>query len=321
MHLPIICLHIPKTAGTSFRISAEHYFGPWNVVKDYGEKSPATSDEIREAFYEKKDIPLLQSKVSQKKFFTGHFSLAKYREHFPDSPVVTFFRDPVKRVVSEYVHFTTHYGFEGSLREFYRKDQFRNRQAKVLSGVNPVELDFYGLTENYEESLAKFNKRYGTKFPMATLNKGNYEKSSHHATDEEIEEIRLLNQEDERIYQQAVENFDNQDDRIRLAMATVPRYSGYLGGVRNEKVVGWTVDRESDEPARLRITVNGKRKLDHTADIFRADLQRKGIHINGNCGFEIPLGKLGRVSTGDKISVCTQDGSFELPNSPLIVGG
>ncbi len=320
MSLPIICLHIPKTAGTSFRISAEHYFGPWNVVKDYGENSPATSEEIKTAFYEKKDFELLYSKVTQKKFFTGHFSLAKYREHFPDSPVVTFFRDPVKRVISEYVHFTTHYGFEGSLREFYRKDQFRNRQSRVLSGANPIDLDFYGLTENYEESLLKFNQRYSTNFPMANLNRGNYEKDAHRATDEEIEEIQLLNQDDVKLYQQAVEHFDSQDDSVRPALATVPRYSGYLGGVRNEKMIGWTVDRESDKPAKLRVMVNGKRKFDYTADMFRADIQRKGIHINGNCGFEIPLDKLGRVAAGDIISVRTHDGSFELPNSPLIIG-
>jgi len=166
MRLPIICLHIPKTAGTSFRISAEHYFGPWNVVCDYGEKSPATSEEIRTAFYEKKDFDLLRSKVSQKKFFTGHFSLAKYREHFPESPVVTFFRDPVKRV--------------------------RNRQACVLSGVNPIDLDFYGITENYEESLLKFNKRYSTNIPLANLNKGNYGKDAHQATDETVPVRRWL---------------------------------------------------------------------------------------------------------------------------------
>jgi hypothetical protein len=320
MRLPIICLHIPKTAGTSFRISAEHYFGPWNVVSDYGEKSPATSEEVKLAYYQNKDFELLKSKISQKKFFTGHFSLAKYREHFPDSPVVTFFRDPVKRIISEYVHFTTHYGFEGSLREFYRMEQFRNRQARVLSGAEPTDLDFYGLTEKYQESLDKFNLRYSTKFPMAVLNTGKYTSEGHRATEEEIEEIKVLNQDDLRIYQLAVEQFDQQDDSVRPAIATVPRYSGYLGGVRNEKVIGWTVDRQSDQPVTLRITVNGKRGFDHTADTFRADIQRKGIHINGNCGFEIPLGKLGKVASGDQISVCTQDGAFELPNSPLTIG-
>jgi len=320
MRLPIICLHIPKTAGTSFRISAEHYFGPWNVLSDYGENSPATSEDILTAYYQKKDFELLRTKVTQKKFLTGHFSLAKYRDLFPESPVVTFFRDPVKRVISEYVHFTTHYGFEGSLRDFYRKDQFRNRQSRVLSGAKPVDLDFYGLTENYEESLRKFNHRYSTNFPMATLNQGNYKKDSHRATDEEIDEIRLLNQDDLDMYQIAIEQFDIQDDSVRLALATAPRFSGYLGGVRDEKVIGWTVDRQSDKPARLRITVNGKRSYDNTADKFRADILRKGIHISGNCGFEIPLGDLGRISSGDKVSVSSLDGSYELPNSPLIIG-
>ncbi len=320
MQFPIIYLHIPKTAGTSFRISAEHYFGPWNVLNDYGENSPNTSEDILNAFYSNNDVALLKSKGIEKKFLTGHFSLGKYREVFPQSPVVTFFRDPVDRVISEYVHFSTHYGFEGSLEDFYRKKHFQNRQARALSGATPMDLDYFGITENYEESLQRFNNRYGTNFPMAVLNQGKYSGGVENVgNSDEIAEIRELNHEDVAMYELALENFDKQDDSPRPVLLTAERYCGHLGGVRNDKMYGWTVDRLSEQPAELCVSVNGEQRLSGVANVFREDIRRKGIHISGECGFEIPLETLGSVSAGDTISVRTADGSYELPNSPMIV--
>lgn len=318
MRFPLIYLHIPKTAGTSFRISAEHYFGPSNVLNDYGENSPATSQDILDAFYSKQDEKLLREKGLSKKFLTGHFTLAKYREVFPDSPVVTFFREPVARVISEYMHFVSHYSFEGSLQEFYGRKQFQNQQARALSGALPTDLDFYGFTESYSDSLDRFNIRYGTKFPVATLNQGKYNGGTLDlATPAEVEEIRELNGEDLRIYEYAVEHYDQQDDTPRVALNSMERFCGFLGGLRDEKMFGWTVDRQSEKPATISVAVNGVRRCVDVADKFREDIRRKGIHINGHCGFEIPLMKLGRLSPGDVISVSVVDGDFELSNSPL----
>jgi len=44
----ILFIHIPKTAGTSFRVAAEKYFGEDNTFYDYSAKSPETSAEILE---------------------------------------------------------------------------------------------------------------------------------------------------------------------------------------------------------------------------------------------------------------------------------
>ena len=169
MQLPIIYLHIPKTAGTSFRKSAEQYFGPDQVLNDYGEKSSSTSEDIRSAFYESNDVKKLRQSGVEHKFLTGHFSLTKYREIFPDSPVVTFFRNPVDRVISEYIHFSSHYNFDGDLREFYTRPQFQNRQCKSMSHSTPENIDFFGITENYQKSLEMFNQRYGTNFRWLSL--------------------------------------------------------------------------------------------------------------------------------------------------------
>ncbi len=322
MQFPIIYLHIPKTAGTSFRLSAEQYFGPNQVLNDYGEKSPSTSDDIRNSVYDGNDIKALRATGLQKNFLTGHFSLAKYREIFPDSPVVTFLRNPVDRVISEYIHFSSHYNFEGSLRDFYAKAHFQNRQAHALSGALPTDLDYFGITEEYEKSLQVFNQRYDTNFPMAKLNTGRYSGGAQElASVEEIDEIKALNQDDIELYEYALANFAAQKTTLCRPLKTTKRYCGIVGGINNVELFGWTVDRESNQPAEIAIAVNGEIRHQQLADVYREDLMRKGYHIDGTCGFKVPVGKLGVVVPGDRISVKTQDGKFELTNSPLVYNG
>lgn len=322
MRLPIIYLHIPKTAGTSFRKSAEQYFGPEQVLNDYGEKSSSTSDDIRSAFYDANDVAKLRKTGVQHKFLTGHFTLAKYREIFPDSPVVTFFRNPVDRVVSEYVHFASHYDFKGDLREFYTRPQAQNRQHTSMSGSAPADIDFFGITEDYQRSLEVFNCRYGTNFPMVKLNVGKYKGLADSiATAKEVEEIKELNRLDIELYQSALDSFEQQSSENEHSFKTVKRFCGIVGQVDQGGLIGWMVDRESTEPANLRVSVNGQERKKLVADLYREDVQRKGLHVNGKCGFALVLNELGRIAPGDRVSICTDDGNFELTNSPFIVPG
>ncbi len=320
MQFPIIYLHIPKTAGTSFRMSAEQYFGPDQVLNDYGKESPSTSEDIRSAVYDTNDVAVLRKTGLKHKFLTGHFCMVKYKEIFPDSPVVSFFREPVDRVISEFVHFSSHYNFEGSLRDFYTKQQFQNRQSHSMSGALPTDLDFYGITEDYKQSLDLFNKKYSTNFPMAKLNTGKYKGAAQSiANEEELAEIRELNYKDIELYHYAIDNFSKQSLIECRSLKTLKRFSGSVGNINDGKMIGWTVDRESDAPASLSISVNGEVRCHVVADLYREDVQRKGIHLNGNCGFALSLDKLGRVAPGDRVSIFTKDGSYELTNSPLII--
>lgn len=320
MQFPIIYLHIPKTAGTSFRKSAEQYFGPDQVLNDYGEKSSNTSEDIRSAFYDSDDIASLRKTGVKYKFLTGHFSLAKYREIFPDSPVVTFFRDPVDRVISEYIHFASHYNFSGDLREFYSRPHFQNRQYKSMSGCEPRDIDFYGITAEYHKSLEMFNQRYGTNFPLVKLNVGRYQGMAENvASAAELAEIEELNSEDVKLYKAALEGFEAQSVCNEHSFKTLKRYCGSIGQLSQGNLQGWSIDRESNEPVSVAIYINDKVRKNVIADLYREDVQRKGLHVNGKCGFTLPLVDLGHLAPGDRISVRIDDGKYELTNSPLIV--
>ena len=76
----ILFVHIPKTAGTSFRIAAQEYFGKKNTFYDYSSKSDETSKEIIDTVYSAKDPYKFYSMLSKHEhsFLSGHFPVLFY---------------------------------------------------------------------------------------------------------------------------------------------------------------------------------------------------------------------------------------------------
>ncbi|MEM7257484.1 MAG: sulfotransferase family 2 domain-containing protein [Pseudomonadota bacterium] len=320
MNYPIIYIHIPKTAGTSFRISAAAYYGEDKVLYDYGADSDATSDALLNSEDLQHNIDKVREAGMRARMLGGHFSLPKYRDLFPESPVISFFRDPVDRVISEYVHFTNHHGYTGTLSDFYRSPRFQNRQHKSLGGAKPTDLDFYGLTERYPQSLEMFNAKYNTTLSLVTLNKGNYGNNNNRIepTEQQRAEIRHLNQADVTLYQIAVDNFEQQSVTAHGSPSPLTRYKGNLGGVRQNKIYGWVFDNDSAKPTVLHVSVNGEKRLEAVADVERPDIVRSGLRTDARCGFIVSLKELGPLRDDDSISIQTADGNYELINSPLV---
>jgi hypothetical protein len=89
---PILFLHIPKTAGTSFLTVLRNLFGDTRVLRLAGEYGKL-QQQIAVA---------IQSRLDGLSCLTGHVPLHLVKEHFDKFRFFTILRDPVARVMSLY---------------------------------------------------------------------------------------------------------------------------------------------------------------------------------------------------------------------------
>jgi hypothetical protein len=201
---PLVFLHIPKTAGTSFRHAAERYFGPASVARDYGDGNPATSPLIQGTVFANRSTNLLPALSDQGiKVLCGHFRAATYMGLLgKHARWCTFLRDPVQRVISEYKHVVRHRGYAETLRHFSQQAGQCNKQSRWLKGLPLDEAFFVGITEHLDESIREFNKRAGVKLPCLEENMSRATVSeTHEVPDDLLDLIRSNNAKDFEIYE------------------------------------------------------------------------------------------------------------------------
>lgn len=209
-NFPLFFIHIPKTAGSSFRLAAEQYFGSDATYYDYGKGNKETHGDILKYEYELKDRYLAAKTIKQNaKFLSGHVIYPKYAPFFQPKSIVTFVRNPAQQVRSHYEHFSRLHGYEGSFADFIKENRFANMQSKALNGVWPDALGFIGITERYDESIALFNKYYETDIRVLDINKNSAKSSGAYVlSEDELSLIRKMNHQDFALYDYALKRFE-----------------------------------------------------------------------------------------------------------------
>ncbi len=218
-NIEYVSMHIPKTAGTSFR----------NMLKDHFGENNAVRLDIR---FEIKRIDVENIEFTQKKLpsnirvIHGHFNYTDLSDLFElsdDVKLITWLRDPVERVVSKYFYLQKRLREEldeegkglnilakmqKSLIEYARAEISRNRMCKFLGSTDLSKFYFVGFYENYNEDMTKIANLLGI---------SNFEIYKHNITgkkekvDEAIlQEIAELNSKDIALYEQALELRINQ---------------------------------------------------------------------------------------------------------------
>ena len=289
-------VHIPKTAGTSFRAAAESRFGRSRVLRDYGLDSDATSDSVREEVYLKKDNSGIERAIARDNavLVAGHVPVTKYGGQLGLSNTIVLFRDPVQQVISHYRHAVRRQSFEGGLLAFARLERSRNIQSRLMAGVDPALLGIVGLTEKYRETLAIAENRWGWKLQHKRKNASrSLSFSPFKVSNDEMTELERLNREDQMLFKRARMVFSNTWHCLERKTGTDLR-AAITQADSKSGLIGWAFDMLSDRPAKIEILVNrslwGKVVCEQpVADLFHSKLPREN-HVGFTLNVEMKSG-------------------------------
>lgn len=172
--MPLISVHLPKTAGVSFRSVLAENFGD-HLVLDYQDKPLNNDPWLRQQSAMQNALALANCDISEKTCIHGHFLPLKYLLMAEKNPCrfVTWMRHPVERLISHYYYwhqehrptsaFPLHKRVieEGwTLEDFCLSKEMRNSYSQFLWGFPLEYFDFIGITEFYENDLFDFGQRF-----------------------------------------------------------------------------------------------------------------------------------------------------------------
>ena len=157
-----VSIHIPKTAGTALaKIFDDTSLR--RIMYDYGTERDLVAARtcLPEVWQHKEFIQ------NYFRYLHGHFHYLKYADVFPDAPVITMVRQPVDRVVSQYLHILRSgdrnnerhrmiMDGEMNVIEFSKIKFIGNAQWYYLEGRPIKDYDFIFVQEQLEYSLRKF---------------------------------------------------------------------------------------------------------------------------------------------------------------------
>jgi sulfotransferase famil protein len=208
-NIQLVSLHIPKTAGTSFRNILKDVYGKNRIVRfDVNHQGNITLDEK----------PFNKARLSNKiEVIHGHFYFQDIQKTIDirDIPLITWLRNPIDRVISNYYYLESvlidvlneekrainiRSKLQKTLIEYARAEINRNRISKFLKGSTPGDFAFIGLQEYFNDDLLRLSGLLKWK--------GSFEGYKHNATPgkkeivepETRQEIEDLNRDDMEWY-------------------------------------------------------------------------------------------------------------------------
>lgn len=215
--IEVISLHIPKTAGKSFYKILQYV---------YGDKLD-TRTKRKDYFPGKVDLKSLINNIPDHvsvihgHLFYRHVIKIKERDN---SKVITWLRDPVDRVISNYYFLMQSIRknpnkkhqhqdkINYTLLDYAAEDSVRNRMSKYLDGIELEELFFIGILESFDEDLLRLSKMldWQVTIPNVFENSGSSYRESPTCETKTVtiamrDKIRELNMSDVHLYEKALD--------------------------------------------------------------------------------------------------------------------
>ena len=213
-NIELCSIHIPKSAGTSFRNIMVDVYGKKNLIR----LDVNIDDELKidEQPYNKPSLP------DNVKVIHGHYSIAQLKEQLEiseDVKIITWIRHPVERAISNYYYLVerlearlihtnnsrrTLSRLIKTLQDFCAFPRNRNRSKRFLRGVKLDELDFVGITEHFDEDIHDLAEIMGwPKVQSLAVNKT--QKKESNIDPSLLKLIEEWNAEDMELYHRALE--------------------------------------------------------------------------------------------------------------------
>jgi hypothetical protein len=210
--LELVSIHIPKTAGTSFRHTLCKIYGKKHVLRlDIKENGDVFFNEKRQ---EKHEIP------PHIKVIHGHFSYRNLITTFPivkGIKVITWFREPGERVISNYHYLSSIWkqvlqekphlemammNLHRSLLEYAADENNQNKISRFLDGIKLEDLFFIGLVSQYEKDMDLLAEQLNWK-AYHSFNFNKTENKKRVKYDVTLDRIKQLNKADYEVYELA----------------------------------------------------------------------------------------------------------------------
>lgn len=219
----IISVHIPKTAGISFREELTKVFGE-RVLWDDGDWPESDTSEARANNDRRRAQMLAAADAYSARYdaIHGHFTARKYLGVFPVTEMVTWVRDPFQHAVSTYEHAVRDAQIAHPAHRAFKEQQMTavdlieaipNHQSLYLAGIPLDEFAMVGLTERYEQSVALFETFFGiaVPHPRERLNVNPSRQGAEYEIPPAVRKaVERYRAEDLEMYRRATERFDTQ---------------------------------------------------------------------------------------------------------------
>ena len=215
-------LHIPKTAGTSFREELTEYFGQNQVFPNYRDINIGNGRYL--SIHTIREVYNFQARPT--KCFIGHFSFNDIQQNLPGIKVLTFLRDPIQRAISNLSHMQRHFKLYQNLTleeiagipQNHPHPQIRNVQTSMLTSIydenklksaiqNIEKVDFVGITERYQDSISLCNSLFNWNIKGEQYSNTNPKKNIP-ISDDLLNFLKTHNQEDITLYNKAIDLFE-----------------------------------------------------------------------------------------------------------------